>query len=366
MKNLLIKKDEILRGLSKVSKTIGTNAATKGICIQCDGNGNVILTSHNNKMQTFSKIKGEGPATAFLVDGRTFSSLITKAADMGFDDFKLEVIDSTLEIKAGEMLVTKLSLLDIETFINFDMEKETKATIKVQGEPLQEAIYKTTFAVAVSDERPILQAIHCEIAKEQKLFCMTALDGYRISHKEFLIDDFQGDEDVTINIPGNHLGFISSELEGEIVIQVGEKIVSIATGDTIYKVLLIEGNYIEYRKMFPTEYETNVNVNLKEFLKAVNVCGVICDSKKKLVKLTIKDETMTVSATNEKGNTDINLKIKQVGKDIEICFNIKYIEDIKYFDSEEVILNLSGPELPAIIMPADNTPQMYFILPVRQ
>jgi DNA polymerase III subunit beta len=81
-----------------------------------------------------------------------------------------------------------------------------------------------------------------------------------------------------------------------------------------YKWRGIDGNYPDYEKLIPTDFNTLVSFDTNEAIKAVNSLKVLSDSKTYPIDLTIGNGKLTMSSPDDKGQTEIPADTQGEGK----------------------------------------------------
>ena len=147
----------------------------------------------------------------------------------------------------------------------------------------------------------------------------------------------------------------------------GEKRAIIYTGRTEIALRLMEGEFIDYRRIIPSESSTKIVVNKELFTGSIERASLLAkEGKNNLVKITVRDDLMTITSRSEEGNVREELVIDKTGNDIEIGFNSKYVMDvIKEIDDETVTLHMNTSVTPCVVRPAEGDSYEYLILPVR-
>ena len=147
----------------------------------------------------------------------------------------------------------------------------------------------------------------------------------------------------------------------------GEKRAVIITGRTEVFLRIMEGEFIDYRRIIPTESTTKVMISRELFADSIERASLLArEGKNNLIKMTIKDDLMTITSRSEEGNVKEELPIDKEGNDIEIGFNSKYVMDvIKEIEDETVTLHMNTSVTPCVVRPAEGKAYEYLILPVR-
>lgn len=232
---------------------------------------------------------------------------------------------------------------------------------------LKEMIKKVIFAVSTDDSRPVYKGVKFEIT--DNLLTLIALDGYRLAVRREAVE-YNG-EGMSFIVPSKPLqeiiklinddnGYISINLDkSHIVFSLnGYNIVS----------RLIEGQFVDYNKTIPTEFETTVKVNTQDFIDSIDRMSLLITEKFRTPLKCIFDENSIrfISSTSlGSANDRINASVE--GTRIEKGFNNRYLsEAFRAIESDKVYIKLNTQNnAPACIFPLEGNGFYYMILPVN-
>ena len=141
----------------------------------------------------------------------------------------------------------------------------------------------------------------------------------------------------------------------------------VSTNGTTLISRLLEGEFINYKQIIPSEFVTNLRVNVKTLAASVERASVLARSDRiSIVKFDIKEKLMYVLAKSEVGNVNEPVNVNMEGKDVVIAFNSKYItEFLRIVEDEFIHIFLNSPIAPCIIKPVNGDDFLYLVLPVR-
>jgi len=177
----------------------------------------------------------------------------------------------------------------------------------VGANELAEAIARVLPFTASDDNRPILQCVNF-IAKEGKLTLVSA-DGFRLALISLDYDDGEGQ--ALIN--RDDLKGIANALkrakrarvsfEGEDVTK--PSTLTIDTELIRYKWVSVGGNYPEYQKLIPTEFNCYASFDTVEAIKAIASLKVLADSKAYPIDLTVGNGKVVMANPDDKGQAEL-------------------------------------------------------------
>ncbi len=361
--NLLKAINSVERGAS--SKT--TMPILEGILIQTNDN-QVKLTSYDLELGIEYVINCEVIEQGnTVVIASVFSDIIRKLPDA---DISITVDDKDLLIIECEGSLYKLATMNAMEFPELPTIDEENS-IEIEQNTLKDMIRKTIFAVSVETHRPIFTGCLFEI-KSNKLN-VVAVDGYRLGWKSKFLDKEVNDFKVVI--PGKTLNEVN-----KIITDSFDKIkISIAKNQALFEMenckivtRLLEGEFLDYERVIPKNWETRIRVNKKELQECFERVSLISMSsiekeRKYPVKVSIEIGKVVISCKNQAGDAKEEIFLTTEGKNLEVGFNPKYFLDaLKAIDDEEIFVEFGSSLSPSIIKSVEETEDyIYMILPIR-
>ena len=239
--------------------------------------------------------------------------------------------------------------------------------ISLPQDMLRDMIQKTEFAIAQDDMREVLTGCLLEIGGGD--VTMVALDGYRLALRRAKCSDVL--ERFSAIIPGRAVGDIGkllSEDENAFAqLSFGGNKLHIKLENTEIYVILIEGEYVQYRQILPKSFATRVEVELDPFRRCIDRAALIArEGSNNLIMLRIEGGSMVIEAHSQIGDVREELPTRQEGADLSIAFNVKYLTDVvRFIDGDSIELNLNNAVSPCIVTPVGDSDYVHLILPVR-
>jgi len=238
----------------------------------------------------------------------------------------------------------------------------------VRSDVLKDFIAKIIFSVAVDEARPILKGCLLEINSADKMITGVALGGYRMATIDKPVIDAQAD--ISVIVPARSLNELHKLLDGTEKISVFRQRTSLMAiiGDTKVFTRLLDGEYLNYRQIIPTDFSTEITVNKKQFEAALERASLVSRSdKNNLVKLDVKENYLNVSADSEIGKAEEKISLSLNGKEITLVFNVRYfLEALREITDEFLRIRFTRPESPCVITSSDpDSEYLYLFLPIR-
>ncbi|KZL88927.1 DNA polymerase III subunit beta [Clostridium magnum] len=361
-----ILKQELVEALNAIGRVMGSNVAIpllKGFVISAKGD-QITMFATNTDISTKAIIKAEifEEGEIVIADGKLFNDIIRKLPK---DEVKLEVKEGNIEIKSGRSK-SKLQIIGTEDFPKAPTFKEDKS-FKIKGSTLKELISKSVFAIATDEVRPVLTGVYFEV--KSGLLNLIALDGIRLSHTYTTVSDEA--EGLSAIVPGKGAIEISKAIEEdeEITLAFSSNHCLFKTDSKEIVVRLLDGEYIKYSSIMPTEFSKTITTGKKEIVDAIERAAIVAKEGSNPIILLIENGKLNITAKSQLGCTSEDITVEESGADsLEIAFNNKILlEGLKAASSEKVKLQFNSSTSPCLIVPSDDSDEAfeYLALPVR-
>ena len=193
---------------------------------------------------------------------------------------------------------------------------------------LSEALNRVLPFTAKEDNRPVLQCV-LFMAKEGKLTLVSA-DGFRLAIISLDYDDTAGQA----LIYNSDLAGIASALKSAKRARIGFEGEDVTKPSTLtidtelvrYKWASYGGNFPEYEKLIPTQFDIYARFDTVEAMKAVNSLKALSEDKDYPIDLNIGNGKIVMASPDEKGQVEIVADTD--GEEGFVRVNGKYLADI--------------------------------------
>ena len=360
----IVKAQDLSNAVSKVVKAISAkspNPLLEGIKLVCKGDElTLIATDMEIAIEKIIKCESfmEGEA---VIPGRIFADFTKKLENE--DDIELSVEEGKIKISysGSESFMQALPADEYPV-----LKKElNKSSFVIKQKSFKDIINKTSFACSQDDSRPILKGCLLEI-NDDVLNCV-ALDGFRLAVCKKSIKESTGD--MKAIVPSRALVEITRLLDKDddyLTVIIQENSLMVNVDNTTFTTRLLEGEYIDYKRIVPTSYLSVFKVNKDSLFNSIERASIMAKIMKNIVKLDIHENYVDISSDSEMGNVKENVIINLEGKDLTIAFNSKYLLDcLRVIDDEFINFNLNTSIAPCVIKPYSDEEYLYLILPVR-
>lgn len=358
---------ELNRAINTVSKAVSnrtTIPVLKGILLTAQ-EGKLILTSSNLDMSIKKEIDAVvDEAGCAVAAAKLFGEIIRKLPEetVFIEDDGRDILSISTSSSSFQVMT-----LPADEFPETGKREENDQFMMFDKEMFRNMVRKTSFAASIDEAKGVLTGILTEMTESQ--ITMVALDGFRLA---LSCEPMRNEENRKFIISAKIMNEISriiteDDQEEDMKLYLGEKRAVVVTGRTEIIMRIMEGEFIDYRRIIPTESSTKLIVNRELFAASIERASLLAkEGKNNLVKMTIRDDLMVITSRSEEGNVREELIIDKEGNDLEIGFNSKYVMDvIKEIDDETVTLHLNTSVTPCVVRPAQGSAFEYLILPVR-
>lgn len=375
---LIILKHHLNEAIQHVSRAI-TNRTTipilSGIKIDADANG-VTLTASDTDISIQSFIATE-------IEDREIINLEKSGSVVLQAKFFVEIIkklpESEVEIEVEDQFKTTIRSGSTELqMIGLDPEEYPllpklieNQSLSIAGDLLKTMIKDTGFAVSTNESTPILTGVWWQLSDDMIKFVAT--DRHRLASREAGIQRSEKTHFDNLVISGktlNELNKIIPDQNTIIDIVAADNQILFKIGSILFYSRILDGVYPDTSKIIPQGFKTELVLNTKLLLDAIDRAYVLSrEEKTNIVNLmTLEDQTVEISSSlSELGKITEQIPVESMeGEQLKISFNSKYMLDaIKVIDSENIHIGFTGAMSPIILKPNDHTNMLHLILPYR-
>ena len=145
-------------------------------------------------------------------------------------------------------------------------------------------------------------------------------------------------------------------------------------GGLIFFSRLIEGEYLDYERIIVKAHKHSIIVDKDELIAALERAALVTEERiagslRSHVKLIFDQGLMKITANSSAGSTYDEIEIDDIGENLTIGFNNRYlINSVRACGSERIKLSLSSPLSSLNIQPEtaeEGKEEIFMLLPVR-
>ena len=372
-----IMRDHLLAGLNDVMKAVSSKTTVPiltGIKIDATNDG-VSLTGSDQDItiQTFipAEENGEQIMTitttgSIVLQARMFNEIVRK---LPTNEVEIEVTNGfATYIRSGKSEFHLIGQDAIEYPLLPEVSAEEQFTIP--ADLLKSIIRETVFAVATSESRPVLTGVNWNI-QDGELICV-ATDSHRLARRKTKLEQLPSGVSSVV-IPGKSLNELNKILEDStnlVQVVMTNQQVLFKADNMLFFSRLLEGNYPDTSRLIPESYQTNVTINGKSLLQAIDRASLLArEDRNNVVRFeTLEGNAIQISSNSpEIGKVQEQIQVESLeGETLKISFSAKYMmEALKAIDGQDVIIQFTGAMRPFILRSVHDDAILQLILPVR-
>lgn len=361
---------ELSEAITNVSKAVPSKSSIpqlEGIKLSLTDN-NLTLTGYNLELgitTTVNVTNNDNSNGEYIINARLFSDMVRK---MPSDSINI-IINKNGDMKAHLKALNtncKIAVLSAEDYPEFP-DTSTGESVSIPQQILKNMIHQTIYAVSVSDIKPILTGELFDISNGE--FNLIAIDGKRLAIRRETIpctDSFK------FVVPSKTLDEVSKLLKDDAQVQ-DCKIVNTSRHITFqidkYTIVsrLLEGEFHDYKRSVPTEFDTEVILKVKDLTECLERCSLLINEKNRApIRLNFKDDALKIVCETPLGNIDEEIHIDMTGKPLLIGLNNKFLLDaLRASDCDQVKLLMNSPIKPMTIVPMQSDSFTFLLMPIQ-
>jgi DNA polymerase III subunit beta len=373
----IIQRDKLVQSVQDVMKAVSSRTTIPiltGIKIVANTEG-VTLTGSDSDISIESFIPSEENGNeiveiqqsgSIVLQARFFSEIVKK---LPMDIVEIEVGNHQSTVIRSGKAEFNLIGLDAEEYPHLPQIEENNV-FKIPTDLLKAMIRQTVFAVSTSETRPILTGVNWKLENDELV--LIATDSHRLALRKAKINT-ESQSSHNVVIPGKSLSELSKILNDTnnlVEIVITENQVLFKAENLLFFSRLLDGNYPDTSRLIPAESKTNLTINSKEFLQAIDRASLLAkEARNNVVKLTTLPQGMIEISSNspEIGKVSEEIQTTEIqGEELKISFSAKYVMDaLKALEGTEINVDFTGAMRPFLIRTTHDDSMLQLILPVR-
>lgn len=362
----ICEKNALIQGLNIASRTVSPKSSLSVLeGILCKAGSGLTLTGYNMETAITYMVDADvaDPGECIL-PARLFGDIIRRLPEGSVT----VVVDENyrVSIRAGFASFT-ISAESAEDYPDLPDVNSGHAVVIPQNR-LKELISGTIFAVADNQARPIHNGVKFEVADDS--ITAIAVDGFRLARRSYHPEEPIGRE-MNFVVPSGSLKEVEKILtdsDEKVLFTMGPKHILYQIGNAALVCRLLEGDFLDWRRVVPSSSPIRLIANVAEFSSSVERVGLIVSEKyKSPVRCIFGHQELQMRTNTTIGAAEDKCSFAGDGKELEIGFNVRYLADaLRAVPSEEVTLELTNGLSPIVLTPVDDQNDFsYMVLPVR-
>lgn len=367
-----IKLFKIINQVGKARNKGTLNSYLNNIYIKSEDN-NLIMRATNLELTCEKSVSMKGVVNGeCLINGEVlvkisnyFSSIDTNIVCELIDEiFTISYLKNKIQLKT-----TKL-----EDFPNIPQSGKYLTSIKLKT--YIDLIRSVSFCASTSEIKPEISSVYL-YSKGNELFSV-ATDSFRLAEKKIIFKN--NEEDINILISQKNINEKISILESlkdeeggedtEIELYSNENILTIQNTNTTLAIRSINGNFPDYRQLFPKEWTTKAEVNKTELRNTLNLSTVFVNNYSYIdLEVSSEENIIKTNSKNDKiGVLDKEIIPKKItGDSVFASYNSNYfLEGLSHIGSEDVELYFTQSIRPMFIRDGQDESFTYLLMPLNK
>ncbi|MGH3320137.1 MAG: DNA polymerase III subunit beta [Streptosporangiaceae bacterium] len=345
-----------------------------GMLLEVSGAGSdahLRLSSFDYEVSTQTTIGVHaGEPDRLLVSGRLLAEITRNLPSQPVD---METDGTKLVLTCGSARFTLLTL-PVEDYPSLpDMPPRSGL---IAGDVFTTAVTQVAVAAGRDDTLPILTGVRLELEGEG--ITMAATDRYRLAVRDLSWKPERPDLSTEALVPARTLADTARALSPGTEVEValsdssaGEGMIGFEGGGRRTTTRLLEGEFVKYRSLLPSETATRVDVEIAPFVEAVKRVSLVAERGTPIRLAFSAGEIVLEAGTGDEAQAVEAVPATLEGDDVQIAFNPGFLLDgLNVLGSDAARLEFTTPTKPAMIIPtpADDSAgpdYRYILMPVR-
>ena len=306
---------------------------------------------------------------ATTVSAQMLNEIARKLPDGSLVTIAVDGANERLTVQAGRSNFT-LATLPTEDFPVM-ANAEYTANFAAPAPVLRRLFDKSKFAISNEETRYYLNGVYMHVSQGEDgpvLRCV-ATDGHRLARIDAALP--QGAADMPgVIVPKKTVAELRKLLDDDdmqIAVSVSETKVRFATPRITLTSKVIDGTFPDYTRVIPTGNTRKMEVDAKDFARAVDRVATVSSERSRAVKLALDMDRLVLSVNApDAGTADEELAVAYGDEPLEIGFNAKYLQEIaSQVDRENAVFMFNGSGDAALIREGSDLSAVYVVMPMR-
>jgi DNA polymerase-3 subunit beta len=316
------------------------------------------LTTTDLELTTRVRLGLTGEAGRVLLPARLLAEIVRSLPS---DEVEVVTENGSVRVAGGRARF-EIRSLSPEDFPRVEAPSDAGALV-LEGDVLAKALGQVAPAASRDETRPVLTGVLLEGEGDE--LRVVATDSYRLAVRVINVPGVDGTK---VLVPARavvEVGRLSSA-EKEVRMEVATAQVGFQLGDVALQSRLIEGEFPAYKQLLPDDLPNRLTVNREPFVEALKRVGVLAqDATPVFLELGDDGVRLTCHAQGL-GEGVEEIEARYEGEPLRAAFNPSYLEaGITATQSDEVLVEFSDPQRPALVHAPDDRDFLYLLMPIR-
>lgn len=358
-----VSKDDILTHLTKVSKAVRDKATlpvyTYFLFEVLDNNLQITGTDTEIQIESNLQLNESSGNLSFCADKSIVVSLKTLSEQpLTFEVTKRTTIEEKTKVKTVSVSINIIHASGNININGDDSEYFTKMknidgdSFDIPVSNFRRGLEKTRKFASDDQLRPVVCSVYCDVKEDCIVF--VGANGSSISRFEDF--ELKGITSGPLNIGNEVIGvlmpILNSAAEETLKITSSQRSIQMRIGDTTVTSRLVEGIYVKYNSVFPTNPAMTMTVEVKPLSVVLNRLLTVSEKLHNTIIMDIDSLTMNLSAKDDFSNKSANesLICTATGQ-IKIGINASKMLDVLSVIDDSAVMSFVDPAKAIIITP---------------
>jgi DNA polymerase-3 subunit beta len=370
MLSLSITRDKLLRPANLVAGIVERKSTVPilgNILIKVE-NGVLSLSGSDSEIQLTTKLAVENATDgSTTVSAQKFIEILRSLPDQN------QIAITQQSDASGQMLLRsgksqfRLHTLPAEDFPTIAVGNDFLADFSIEQKRFRSLLDRVSFSMAQQDIRYYLNGML--LTTEDQTLSSVATDGHRLALASLVLEQAIGKIDVII--PRKTVLNLNKMLDNKddnLNIKISNNQIILITEQTEIVSKLIEGKFPDHKRVIPTHYTKQIELDRHSFLDALQRASILCNEKLRGVHLQIAKETLKITGHNaDQEESEEELSIQADFDPFDVGFNVNYLLDAlsNLSDAEKVTMSVQDSNSSALITLPGQDNFKYVVMPMR-
>ena len=358
---IIFDKDELIGKLTPAMGAVSDNntiSVIEGILFTTDGPDRCVISSYDlekgYRTQIDAQVLEEG---SYIINAQKLYRMIRMMPDRSVTIEVDEKFRTKISSGASRYALSALPGADFPNLPDLNGE----GRVGMKQSTLKKIIGQVQHAMAQGSQRPMLCGAFFKLSGSG--FTVVTCDGNRLALRErssdYSIDD---GAEYSFIVPGKTLvelyKILKNDGDEEVEISFGRKHVIFRMGESIFFSRLIDGEYLNYKRLIPRDNKIKVVLDRKDLIACLERVQLVTDDRSVgqllgSVKCVFQGDELRVSSSNSISSVNDEMEIEKEGRDITIGFNCRFLLDALHAISDDRIRLMMGTEQTGILIERD-------------
>lgn len=236
---------------------------------------------------------------------------------------------------------------------------------EIDAKELRQGLKRTSFACSTDELRSIMMGVFFSFTGDT--LRLVATDTHRLAMDIRVIAN--GDGEASAVVPSKAVNELSRLLpeSGTVRIHISHRQVMFQLGHITLTATLIEGQFPNYERVIPTQFDKKWVLPTSLFSPAVKRAAIVGREDMNRVVLKTSGEKIIIQArAGSVGRAYEEVEAVRDGDDVEVAFNAQFLLDVlNVIETEGVQIDLFQPLSPAVVRPVDQDDYLCVVMPMQ-